>query len=97
MTGGLWTWDEQGCQDSDADPCRNVSSQVPKEAMAGNNATGVDYQTVGRMALSAMKGETKSRTLPAVRTSATYNFMWTRLTFSEMAADGFGVIRKAVN
>ena len=31
-----------------------------------------------------------------MRTSATYNFMWTRLTFSEKTADGFGVIRKAV-
>lgn len=31
-----------------------------------------------------------------MRTSVTYNFMWTRLTFSERAADGFGVICEAV-
>jgi hypothetical protein len=61
--GGLWTWDEQDCRDSDADSCRNVSSQVLKGVMAGNNATGVDYRTVGRMALSAMKRETRSHTL----------------------------------
>ena len=64
MAGDLWTLDEQDCRDFDADLCRNGSSQVLKGAMAGNNVKGVDYRTVGRTALSAMKRITRSRTLP---------------------------------
>lgn len=63
LAGGLLTLDEQGCLDCDADSCRNVSSQVLKEAMAGDNVKGVDYRTVGRMALSAVKRKEGSRTL----------------------------------
>jgi hypothetical protein len=63
--------------------------------MAGDNVKGVDYRMVGRMALSAMKRKQSHAHFSAVRTSTTYNFMWTRLTFSEEAAEGFGVICKA--
>lgn len=52
---GLLALDEQGCQECDPNPCRSVSSQVLKEAMAGNNVKGVDYRTVGRMVLSAIR------------------------------------------
>jgi hypothetical protein len=51
--------DGRGCQAFDADPPPDVSGPEEKGMMAGDNVKGGDYQTVGRMALSAREGETK--------------------------------------
>lgn len=57
LAGGSLTWDDGGCRDCGAGSCPYVSSQsqVLKGALAGSNVKGVDYRTVGRMALLAMK------------------------------------------
>ena len=56
--------------------------------MAGNSAKGVDYRNGWQNGSLSYEKRNKVTYTSAVRTSATYNFMWTRLTFFEKAADG---------
>ena len=55
-------WDDQGCRGCGEDSCPNVSSPVLM-GVEGSSVKGVDYRTVGRMALSAMKRNKESSKL----------------------------------
>jgi len=88
-------WDGRGYPAFDADSSPDESGPEEKGEMAGDNVKGGDYQMAGRMALSARRGKQGSCSLLTSKTSTTYNFLWTRFTFSEGAADGFGVVCKA--
>jgi len=89
-------WDVRNSQVCGGGSCPDVSSQEGEEAMAGDSVKGGDYQTAGRMVLSARKRKRKQVMFTSkAGKGATYNFIRTRFAFSERATDRFSVVREA--